>query len=498
LTIYKWRTIVLFCPLLFFIPYAGKGSTFFDSQLVQAYYQTLDLKLREEFPVLESAEIESTENKAFQIYIKNLNKVLDLLLVKDKVKFKTYFKEEKLIYRILESLDKDDPYVVYVNIELKTHRGLLKLRYGERISGALNLIQAYQQINNYEQTYTGYTHTLKTSGLLNVIISLFPDQLNWILNMMQVNPDYNKGINYLKELWQSQSIFKREGLLLYALSQSFFGDQGVEAAELLNSHANDFDNSLLYSYLSGLISIKNKDNEAAIAYFDSCLKFGRNYLQIPLINYYRAESYLKALNFNKAAYLYELFLEKPGGDEFIKDSYYKLYNLAVLFNIKERNIDNYRQGVINSGGLNTGSDRYANNRITNNYIPNKVLFKSRILFDGGYYEQSLDVLYSQKPSDSKSREHLFEYLYRLARNYQQINQNNLSIEYFNKVVAEEDARVYYFWGNSLLNLGNIYSRMGDYDAAREFYNKAIKYKGDEYRSSIRMEAKTALKKIEDL
>jgi hypothetical protein len=423
---------------------------------------------------------------------------LDLLLIKNETKYKSYFEKERNHNRQLEHLNDNDPFVAYLKIELKVHRGLLKIRYGDRITGALNLIQAYRQISNYEKLHTtDNKYTLKTMGLLNVIISLFPDHFNWILNMMQVHPDITKGINYLKEFAESNSTFSREGILIYALSKSFYSNQPSHAEDILNAHVKQFNNSLLYSYLYGLTSIKNRNNDLAIVCFDSCLKYDRDYLQIPLINYYRAESYLKALNFNKAAYLYDLYLGNPNGDEFIKDSYYKLFNLSVLFNIPDLEKEKYKNNVLTKGSLITGSDKYAYYRINNNYVPDSTLFKSRILFDGGHFKKSLEILGSKNLSAYNKTEEKSEYLYRYARNYQELAKLNQAIEYFNKVINLKGAERYYFWGNSLLNSGYIYTQNGNYIKAEELFKNALKYKGEEYKNSIKMEARTAIRKLKD-
>ena len=149
------------------------------------------------------------------------------------------------------------------------------------------------------------------------------------------------------------------------------------------------------------------------------------------------------------------------------------------------------------GTANTGSDTYALQRITHDYNPDETLFRSRIMFDGGYYEQSIEVLRSINPEKYMKIEELSEYYYRYGRNYQQMNDKARALEYFQKVLSVNGAELYYFWGNSLLNIGHIYSRYGEIDTARKYYEMALGYKGDEYRNSIKIEAKAALKKLED-
>ena len=136
------------CLLLFFYSSPAICQPF-NTELIQTYNDILDLKIRKEYPILHSEKFHSTSNQAFQIYIKNLYYVLDLLLIKNETKYKSYFEKERNHNRQLENLNENDPFVAYLKIELKVHRGLLKIRYGDRITGALNLIQAYRQISNF-------------------------------------------------------------------------------------------------------------------------------------------------------------------------------------------------------------------------------------------------------------------------------------------------------------------------------------------------------------
>lgn len=493
--IYTKRALLLIC-LLFF--YANPTiSQSYDERLINAYHMVLDLNFRSEIPSLSSDTYQTTNDKAFQIYILNLQNTLDLLLVNDPGKYKSSTSEGKRYNHILNDLDDNDPFVNYLKIELKVHRGLLKIRYGDRISGAFHLIQAFRNIRNFEEKYTGYLYTLKLSGLLNIILSLFPDQYDWILNMFQVDPDFTKGVNYLKELSESNSEYKREGILIYALSQSFYGDNSASAVETLKSYDHLFDKSLLYSYLHGLSSSKNRNNREAIYYFDHCLNFGRSYLQIPAINYHRAESYLKELDYNKASYLYELYLTKPDERQFVKDANYKLYNLSFIYGIPDQGHENYFTRVLTDGSLQTGADKYAYNRITNKYIPDSTLFKSRLLFDGGYFQKSIETLSVGKVSSFTKTEEKCEFYYRYARNYQLQKAFEDAIEYYSKVLEINGSEEFYFWGNAALNLGHIYSETGAYSEAKKYYERALKYKGDSYQNSIRTEAKAGLKKISD-
>ena len=125
----------------------------------------------------------------------------------------------------------------------------------------------------------------------------------------------------------------------------------------------------------------------------------------------------------------------------------------------------------------------------------KILFISRLLFDGGYFEKSIDILKTGNISDYRNTEDRCEFYYRYARNYQSLSDYEDAIDFYYKVIEISGSEEFYFWGNATLNLGHIYTKKRSYAQAREYYKLALKYNGDSYQNSIKTEAKAGLKKI---
>jgi hypothetical protein len=46
-------------------------------------------------------------------------------------------------------------------------------------------------------------------------------------------------------------------------------------------------------------------------------------------------------------------------------------------------------------------------------------------------------------------------------------------------------------------LGHIYAQNGDSENARRSFKRALKYKGEEYKNSIKMEARAGLRKLDE-
>lgn len=484
----------MFCYpfILLFIP----PSTFaqnFDPNLADAYQDVLSLKLNNA-RTIKNLSFNNNADKAFQVYILSLSDILELLLVKSESLYEEYHNNQKDYINTLKDIHDDQAFIDFVSTEIKVHGSLARIRYGDQISGAMKLIRAYNTIKKYDSTYYDiYPYFLKTAGLLNIMLDLFPDRYGWVLKMFRIKPDISEGFRQLEKLSKLNSIFSFESMMLYAISESFFGSNKSTGYELFKKQYNEYHNNLLYNYLYGISSIKTQNNETAVNCFDSCIKF-EGYLKIPLINYYRAESYLKKLDYKKASLLYSFYLDRPNGNEFIKDSYYKLYHINLLMGDSLKAAENLEK-VLKKGGLDTGADKYAYIRISNSYYPNLLLFESRLLFDGGYYDQSLKILDSIDSSKLFHQGDKAEYYYRKARNHQKLSDYESATENFQKIVNNESISEYYFWANSWIQLGNIYRMNDNLVKAEKCYKQALDYKGKEYKNSITTEAKAALKEL---
>ena len=90
---------------------------------------------------------------------------------------------------------------------------------------------------------------------------------------------------------------------------------------------------------------------------------------------------------------------------YIKSAYHKLSLIALLEdNIEEKKY--YERMVLNNGERLIDEDRQAEYDVKNNTLVNTNLLKSRLLFDGGYYQEALDLLC---PSVEKLARSLYTY-----------------------------------------------------------------------------------------
>jgi tetratricopeptide (TPR) repeat protein len=121
--------------------------------------------------------------------------------------------------------------------------------------------------------------------------------------------------------------------------------------------------------------------------------------------------------------------------------------------------------------------------------------KSRLLFDGGYYQQALDLLQTKKEADYKSTADQLEYCYRSGRILQALFHPNEAISFYSKTIQLGKSSKFYYACNASLQLGIIYEQYKNPLKAKEFYGFCLTLKPDDYMSELHSKAKAGLARV---
>jgi tetratricopeptide (TPR) repeat protein len=129
-------------------------------------------------------------------------------------------------------------------------------------------------------------------------------------------------------------------------------------------------------------------------------------------------------------------------------------------------------------------------------IPNIILLKARLLFDGGLFAQSRDVLSKEETLKSlKTTHHRLEYIYRLARVNHSLNEIAIAKRYYKQVVQLGKDFPYYYAANSALQLGKIYEAENDLPNAKKYYEACLSLNKYNYATSVEIKADEGLRRI---
>ncbi len=130
-----------------------------------------------------------------------------------------------------------------------------------------------------------------------------------------------------------------------------------------------------------------------------------------------------------------------------------------------------------------------------NVVPNAILLKSRVLFDGGYYQKVLDLLTKNENHISNNPTYKIEFNYRKGRVLQSLKKYNDAIPYL-QVAVKNSSSSSYFGANSSLQLGLIYEELGDKKSAKFYFQTCLDMNPSEYKNSIHQKAKSGLLRVQ--
>jgi hypothetical protein len=190
----------------------------------------------------------------------------------------------------------------------------------------------------------------------------------------------------------------------------------------------------------------------------------------------------------------EAYVNEFKGNTFIKAAYLKLAYHYLLHQQHDQ-YNYYLKQIPLHGNDITDEDKSAMKESASKSMPNLYLLKSRLLFDGGYYNESYNSLIKANKDDFVTVKEKLEFLYRLGR-IQHKKENYQQAIYYYKMAMKNGADYpYYFAANAALNLGLIYEELDDKQMATYYFKACLKMKDHEYQRSIEQKAKAGLKRL---
>jgi hypothetical protein len=250
--------------------------------------------------------------------------------------------------------------------------------------------------------------------------------------------------------------------------------------------------NLLNYFIAATVASHTGKNEKVIAIL-SQKPSGGSYYPFPLLDFLLGNAMLNKLDSNADDYI-KKFIAVNKGRAYMKEANRKL---AWFYLINDNPVlyRQYMQHVLELNSAPTDEDKSAQKEAEQNYIPNKLLLKSRILFDGAYYDKSLALLNTIHPEKLTRSRDAVEYYYRKARLLDALNNTSEAVKFYLLTIQKGAPYNYYFAANACIKVAGIFEQQHKKQYAEKYYRKAIELDKDEYANSIDAEAKAGLNRL---
>ncbi|MCX6291568.1 MAG: hypothetical protein NT126_07365 [Bacteroidetes bacterium] len=482
--------------IFFFLLFTEKVVASFElnDRVQQAYLQITRLRFTEGKELLDTEQLQNPGNQLPLLY----DSYLDFL--------KAFISEEKIYFdvfkrnadgRLKKLGEGNSPFCLYAKSELILQDAMLRIKFHEYVSAAWEIRKAYKMTEENIRAYPDFLLNRKVAAFLHVLVGSVPENYRWLSALCGMKGTLVQGTSELKALLKetkgtAYSVYEEEILFyLSSISNSFsrMENNTGEIQAMLRPWCSK--NILLRYCYSNLLMKEGKNEEAIKVLSDSTSVAGT--FPFFFLEYKIGLAKLRKLD-DSAEINFRNYIANFKGANYIRSAYQKLAWISLLRGEKEKYVLLMNQSQVVGSDF-VDEDKEASAEAHHGEIPNPFLLRSRLLFDGGYYRQSLSEIAGRKAQDFSRYKDQLEVTYRFARILEKLNEQEQAVIYYEETIKNGGSSSYYFAANAALLLGMMYEEKNETEKARTCYRKCLAFRHHEYQNSIDQKAEAGLERL---
>jgi tetratricopeptide (TPR) repeat protein len=489
--------------LLIFTFFTSSAQTcfLFDSTQQVMYREASQLKTISVKKKLLHEKTVAPSNLA-NLFIEDFSDFLAVIAISSKDAFEYYKTKNSERIEIFENASFSSPYIKFSLSEFYLHRAICRVLFNEKFKAVFDLKNALSYSKSNCNEYPLFELNYKTKSLLNIILGSIPPSFKWASGLISLKGDYKTGITELNRMLnlsyikEDYNCFFPE-ILTYKVITTQQSSATTNESKQLSTYFSTLtvkrelpkNYILLYAWSDYLM--KNGQNDMAIKVICSQQK-DSGYIPFWPIEFIQGVALQNKLDKSCVPH-FLAYIHGVRKGNYINACYQRLAWQSLLNNTPLE-YDKYIQ-QINRSVVNTEQDQVALFEQQSQQKPLVPLLKARLLFDGGYYTESMEELTSLKTENLFNSIYQLEYYYRLARNYEKQENFTRAIYLFNKVIIDGSSIANYYAANAALNAGNICEQLFNKKQAQFYYKKCLSLSPNQYKESIHQKAKIGLERI---
>jgi len=368
-------------------------------------------------------------------------------------------------------LSEEIPYNLIIG---HTSEAILKSMHGNYFSAMISFYNAYRKIKAYEKnTQCVEPVIFELNKLYNFTFSKIPDNYTMILNVAGISAieiDTNK-ICYQK----NQQLISNTFATIYQL---------FAKPKSINISKNPGEMSKL---IAGIYYLGKQNPDSALLYLNQMDTLRSN---LVVLNYYKGLAHLNKAQYDLAEWYFDKFLFLQQSGRYIKATLLRKKWIAI---IKGRPTQGYTEAILERGSDIAYLDKQAKKEAKKEY--NTQLLKARLLYDGGMFKESLNVI-EQINIDNLNPLDITNLLYRKARNLQGLKLYHEAISQYNLLQLQPN-RGEYFHKKAMLETGKIFIKLNEPQLAIEHLVNVKEIQSDTFNEAFEQEAEMLIKDIKN-
>ncbi|WP_020604137.1 tetratricopeptide repeat protein [Spirosoma spitsbergense] len=438
-----------------------------------------------------------------RIFLDDYADMLLLVTSDDDRLFAAKSEQESTRLDALKKLSDTSPWQRVLIAEVRLHWAFVKLKFGKELSASWDVIRAYKLLSENQKRFPDFLPTYKSLGTLHIMIGSVPESYVWVAKLLGMQGTIRQGQQELQRAQHDPNV-GLEAQLIDLMVRAYvlkFSDTDRQTLARLVSQNPD---NLLLHFFGATIEQKNGRGEQALTYLLN-RPADKNYQPLPVVENILGDIYLQKGEYERASLHFNQFLHAYRGQNFLKDTYYKLFLCHWLASPQNtRSSDtiarNLLQKVLSVGRTTVESDKVAQ-KFAESSLKNapasgqKILMQARLASDGGFTDQALTYLRPYSEASFSTTAERAEYNYRMGRIYQRRENPDSAISYLARALTLSETDQLSFGATAALQLGYIYQQKNDRARAQSFFQKALTFRHHEYKNSVDNKAKAGISSL---
>lgn len=496
------RIVLISGAFLLFIS-SAQAQYFFNENCTEAYRSIFSLQFREAEKILEDEKKQDPTN-LIPAYLENYIDFLTLYIGEEKSVFNRLIPNKSKRIRQLEKGQKDSPFYNYCLAEIYLQWAFVRLKFGDYTLAALDIRKAHKLFSENESRFPGFLPNKSGLGVIHIMMGFIPENYKWIKDLMGMDGSIDQGMAELRNVVtysgsdKSNMLLKLEASFYLAMMSANLQRNKLDAITVLNelekqAGEDQLQLSPLVIFIASNILIKNGSNEEALGILQT-RSFHVNNYPFYYLDYLEGLARLNRLDLSAERSI-QRFIDNFHGQNYIRTAFQKLAWIALLKGdtIGFRN----QMDLVKSKGVSlVDEDKQALHEATSGVVPSVILLRTRLLFDGGYYDRALKELMDNPiKSYIRTRRDFIEYTYRMGRIYHEMGVTTKAIDYYKQTIQRGKNEPFYFSCAAALQLGLIYENKGLYSQADSAFRVCLSINTPQYKTSLGQKAKAGLNRL---
>lgn len=479
---------VVFLPVLCI----GQKHYDFNSNCRAAYQSIVQLRLDEGSRLLE-AEKKRDPNNLIPFFLDNYIDFFQLFFNEDAVQYALWKGRRDQRLEWMSEGPESSPFNLFTRCVIRFQWAAIQIKFGDNWDAAWDFRRSFIQSKDCAAQFPDFSPAGMVSGAMEVVAGTIPDGYKWLSSLLGIKGTVSGGMHQLERFLAADDgyaqLFRDEAIFYYLYLQFYIGNRHNEVFDFIRQHKLDVRNNHLFTYLYANLCLNDQRSALAQEIIRGMNK-APGYMDMPVWDMELGYACLNHLEPDAAFYLTR-FLQRFKGRFYVKDVLQKL-SWYYYLNGEMARADSCRQLVLQKGSSEADADRQALKEARSGVWPNRLLLKARLLSDGGYFAEALQVLRGYGATDFSSLAEKCEYTYRLARIYDGLGQDDEAILAYESTISTGKGLREYYAARAALQAAYIYERRGDKVRAIAYYQRCLDMKDHDYKNSLDQRAKAGI------